>query len=255
MSTPASPHAPRVAVVTGGGSGIGRAVSLRLADAGFTVLACGRSEDPLRDLAAENPGIATRRCDVTDEDDVAALFADAGARFGRVDVLVNNAGTFGPTVSIDEMDVSAWQATVDVNLTGAMLCAREAFRMMRRQHPAGGRIINNGSISAQVPRPHSAAYAASKAGMTGLTKALALDGRPHGISCGQIDVGNAATGILDSFGASTGALQPDGTRRPEPSFDVRHVADAIVWMAGLPASATVDHLTLTATGMPFIGRG
>ncbi|MDN5859141.1 MAG: SDR family oxidoreductase, partial [Pseudonocardia sp.] len=191
--------------------------------------------------------------DVTDPESVAALFRAVRVRWGRVDLLVNNAGTFGPAGTVDEIPVAEWQAALATNVTGSFLCAREAFSAMRAQQPQGGRIINNGSISAHAPRPGSAAYTASKHAITGLTKALSLDGRPFDIACGQIDIGNAATDMTAGF--ARGARQADGSIRAEPTFDVRHVADAVLYMAGLPLTANVGFLTVTATAMPFVGRG
>ena len=191
--------------------------------------------------------------DVTEPESVAALFAAVQQRWGRLDLLVNNAGVFGPAGPVDEIPVADWRRAVDTNLTGAFLCARQAVRMMKAQQPQGGRIINNGSISAQVPRPGSAAYTATKHALTGLTKSISLDGRPFGIACGQIDIGNAATEMTARM--ASGVPQADGTLAAEPTFDARHVADAVLYMAGLPLDANVQFLTLTATTMPYIGRG
>ena len=191
--------------------------------------------------------------DVTEPDSVAALFAAVGNRWGRVDLLVNNAGVFGPVGPVDEITVADWRQTVDTNLTGAFLCAQQAVRMMRDQDPRGGRIINNGSISAHTPRPGSVAYTATKHAITGLTKSISLDGRKSGIACGQIDIGNAATEMTERM--SQGVPQADGTLAPEPTFDAGHVADAVLYMASLPLDANVQFMTITATTMPFIGRG
>jgi NAD(P)-dependent dehydrogenase (short-subunit alcohol dehydrogenase family) len=191
--------------------------------------------------------------DVTEPDSVAALFAAVGNRWGRVDLLVNNAGVFGPVGAVDEITVADWRQTVDTNLTGAFLCAQQAVRMMRDQDPRGGRIINNGSISAHTPRPGSVAYTATKHAITGLTKSISLDGRKSGIACGQIDIGNAATEMTERM--SQGVPQADGTLAPEPTFDAGHVADAVLYMASLPLDANVQFMTITATTMPFIGRG
>ena len=252
----------RVAVVTGAGSGIGRVVARALLDAGWRVALAGRRADALDETvhgasgvggaagAAEALAVPT---DVADPASVDALFEAVRARWGRVDLLVNNAGTFGPVGDVDEIPVDAWLATVGVNLTGAFLCARAAVAAMKAQDPRGGRIINNGSISAHAPRPGSAAYTSTKHAMTGLTKSLSLDGRAHGIACGQIDIGNAATEM--TAGISRGARQADGRMLAEPTFDVRHVAEAVLFMAGLPLDANVQFLTVTATTMPFIGRG
>ncbi|MCP3425880.1 SDR family oxidoreductase [Rothia sp. AR01] len=245
----------RVAVVTGAGSGIGRAVARALLEAGWRVALAGRRPEPLEEAAAGHDAALTLPTDVADADQVEALFDAVVRRWGRVDLLVNNAGAFGPTVPPDELDPAAWRAVVDVNLTGAMLCSRAAFARMRAQEPRGGRIINNGSISAHSPRPYSAAYTATKHAMTGLTKSLSLDGREAGISVGQIDIGNTATEIMEELGTATGARQADGSMRVEPTFPVEEAARAILFMASLPPSCTVDSMVLTATGMPFLGRG
>ena len=242
-----------VAVVTGAGSGIGRVVARALLGAGYRVALAGRRTDALEATADGHPDALVVPTDVGDEGSVGALFAAVRERWARVDLLVNNAGTFGPSGTVDEIDVAQWRSAVETNLTGSFLCAREAFATMRAQHPQGGRIVNNGSISAHVPRPGSAAYTATKHAVTGLTRSLSLDGRPFGIACGQIDIGNAATDM--TAGIATGAAQADGTVRPEPTFDARHVADAVLYRAGLPLEANVQFLTITATAMPFIGRG
>ncbi len=242
-----------VAVVTGAGSGIGEVISRALLGAGWRVALAGRRTEKLEAAAEGHPEALTVTTDVTDESSVAALFTAVRERWGRVDLLVNNAGTFGPAGTVDEIDVAGWHAAVATNLTGSFLCAREAFAAMRAQDPQGGRIVNNGSISAHVPRPGSAAYTATKHAITGLTRSLSLDGRPFDIACGQIDIGNAATDM--TAGIATGAKQADGSVRPEPTFDARHVADAILYMASLPLDANVQFLTVTATAMPFIGRG
>jgi len=253
----AEPLAPRqrTAVATGAGSGIGRAVARQLLEAGFAVALAGRREDALRESAEGHASALVVPADVSDPEQVAQLFGAVRQAWGRLDVLFNNAGTFGPAAAIDEISLADWNATVGVNLTGAMLCAAEAFRIMKDQQPQGGRIINNGSISAHVPRPRSVAYAASKHALTGLTKSIELDGRAYGISCGQIDIGNPSTAIRAHTGAESGALQPDGSRRPEPTFDVQEAARAVVLMATLPPQATINQLTITAAGMPYIGRG
>ena len=246
-----------MAVVTGAGSGIGRAVAERLSARGWRLALAGRREAPLRETsdrcAGGADGCLVQVTDVTVEDEVEALFAAVRRRWSRIDLLFNNAGTFGTPARLDEMALDAWREVVDANLTGSFLCARAAFAAMRGQDPPGGRIINNGSVSAHVPRPHSAAYTASKHAITGLTRAIALDGRPFGIACGQIDIGNAATEL--SAGIAAGILQADGTRRPEPMMDVAHAADAVVHMAGLPPGANVLTMTVMATGMPLVGRG
>ena len=247
----------RVAVVSGAGSGIGRAVALGLSRAGFALVLAGRRSEPLEAVAAEIAGQGSSArsvpTDVADEGSVAALFRRVRDEFGRVDLLFNNAGLFAPAVPLDEVALADWRDLVDVNLTGAFLCTREAFRLMKAQAPRGGRIINNGSISAHVPRPHSVAYTATKHAMTGLTKATALDGRDHDIACGQIDVGNAGTEMTRPM--ASGVRQADGSIKPEALMDVAHVADAVVYMAGLPLSANVPFLTVMATRMPYLGRG
>jgi len=244
----------RVAVVTGAGSGIGAAAASALADAGWTVVLAGRRREPLTGLAAAHPDRMTVvPTDVGDEDAVRTLFATAVEQHGRVDLLVNNAGLAAPPREPDEVPLAEWQQVVDVNLTGVFLCTREAFGVMRRQDPQGGRIINNGSISATTPRPRSLAYTATKHAVTGLTKATALDGRPYRIACGQIDVGNAATAMTEPMAA--GIPQPDGSVRAEPRMDVADVARAVVYMASLPLEANVLTMTVMATTMPFVGRG
>ncbi|GAA4699050.1 SDR family oxidoreductase [Pseudonocardia yuanmonensis] len=243
----------RTAVVTGAGSGLGRVVGRALLEDGWAVALAGRRPEPLAETAEGFDAALVVPTDVADEESVAALFDAAVTEWGRVDLLVNNAGTFGPSGTPDEIAVADWRATVDTNLTGSFLCARAAFAVMRGQDPQGGRIINNGSISAHVPRPGSAAYTATKHAITGLTRSLSLDGRAYGIACGQIDIGNAATEM--TAGIATGARQADGSVRPEPTFDAGHVADAVRYMANLPLDANVQFLTITATTMPFIGRG
>ncbi|KQY63624.1 MULTISPECIES: SDR family oxidoreductase [unclassified Nocardioides] len=232
-----------VAVVTGAGSGLGRAIAHGLAGAGFTVALLGRRADALEETAESIADALVLPTDVTVPSSVDTAFAAVVDAWGRVDVLVNNAGTFGPKGEVDEIAVDDWLDTVSVNLTGAFLCARAAFGQMKRQDPRGGRIINNGSISAHTPRPGSAAYTSTKHAMTGLTKALALDGRAHDIAVGQIDIGNAATEMTSGFGQT------------EPTFDPRHVADAVVAMARLPLGVSVPAMTILATGMPYAGRG
>jgi NAD(P)-dependent dehydrogenase (short-subunit alcohol dehydrogenase family) len=244
---------PRVAVVTGGGSGIGAAAAHALAADGWTVVLAGRRADTLAAVAAGSDRLDPVPADVTDEADVRRLFATTVDRHGRVDLLFNNAGRSAPAVDLDAHDLATWNAVVAVNLTGAFLCTREAFGVMRRQQPQGGRIINNGSISAHVPRPRSVAYTATKHAITGLTKSTALDGRPYGIACGQLDIGNAATELAGGF--AHGTAQADGTVRPEPLMDVAGVARAVVYMASLPLDANVATMTVMATAMPFVGRG
>lgn len=242
-----------VAVVTGAGSGLGRAIAQALLGAGFRVALAGRHAAPLRDTAGTSANALVVVTDVTDEAAVTNLFDATRESWGRVDVLVNNAGTFGPVGDVDEISADEWRATVDVNLTGYFLCAAEAVRHMKAQKPMGGRIINNGSISAHVPRPGTAAYATTKHAITGLTKAISLDGRKYNIACGQIDIGNAATDMTHGFAA--GARQADGTVKQEPTFDAAHAAEQVLHMAQLPLSANVQFVTLMATAMPYIGRG
>jgi NAD(P)-dependent dehydrogenase (short-subunit alcohol dehydrogenase family) len=243
----------RIAIVTGGGSGIGAACATALAEAGWTVAVVGRRAEPLEALAERVPGVHAFPGDVTDEASVDAVFGAVVERFGRLDLLFNNAGRGGSPVEIDEVDLGEWREVVDLNVTGTFLCTRAAFRVMRAQDPQGGRIVNNGSISAQVPRPLSIAYTATKHAVTGMTRSTSLDGRRFGITCGQIDIGNAATDMTARM--SSGVLQADFEKRPEPTFSVEDVGATLVYMASLPPSATVQWLTVAATGMPFIGRG
>jgi NAD(P)-dependent dehydrogenase (short-subunit alcohol dehydrogenase family) len=247
----------RVALVTGAGSGIGRAVALKLQGAGFDVALLGRRVAELQETAeAASPGggrLLIAPADVTDEAAVANAFGKTRDTFGRIDLLFNNAGTFTQGVPIDELPVADWKRVVDVNLTGCFLCAREATRIMKAQDPKGGRIINNGSISAITPRPFSAAYTATKHAITGLTKSLSLDGRADNIACSQIDIGNAVTDLTATM--ESGILQANGEVMVEPRMDVAHVADAVLHMANLPLDANVQFMTLMATTMPFIGRG
>ncbi|MFJ4341282.1 SDR family oxidoreductase [Streptomyces sp. NPDC088915] len=245
-----------IAVVTGAGSGIGRSVALALAAAGWSVALAGRRAEPLEETAALAPDgdFLCVPTDVTSETRVAALFSSVRDRYGRVDLLFNNAGTFaGGGTPVEDLDPATWRAVVDVNLTGAFLCAQAAFRAMKEQEPQGGRIINNGSISAHVPRPHSIAYTATKHAVTGLTKSLSLDGRPYRIACGQLDIGNAATDMTARM--QTGILQADGRLAPEPVMDAADVAATVVHMAGLPLEANVQFATVMATAMPYVGRG
>jgi NAD(P)-dependent dehydrogenase (short-subunit alcohol dehydrogenase family) len=243
-----------VAVVTGAGSGIGRACSVALAGAGFTVVLAGRRQEPLEAAAAgAGNGAVAIQADVRDPTSVAALFAGVESRFGRLDFLFNNAGVGAPAVPLEELDPEDWRTVIETILTGAFLCTQQAFRLMKRQTPRGGRIVNNGSISAYVPRPMSAPYTAAKHGITGLTRSASLDGRPFDIACGQIDIGNAATEMTERMGS--GALQADGSIRPEPTIDVDHVARAVVYMATLPLDANVQFMTVMATAMPYVGRG
>ena len=246
-----------VAIVTGAGSGIGRAVASALVKAGFSVVLAGRRAAALQQAQQEaDPGGARSRVvptDITEPASVHELFERARQEFGRVDVLFNNAGISAPGVPLEDITVEQWRAVVDTNLTGAFLCTQAAFRIMKAQSPRGGRIINNGSISAHVPRPNSAPYTATKHAITGLTRSTSLDGRAHGIACGQIDIGNAATAMTERMAA--GIAQADGSIRPEPRMDLQLVADAIVQMANLPLASNVLFMTIMATGMPFVGRG
>ena len=243
----------RIAVVTGAGSGVGRVVAGALLDAGYRVALAGRRADALAETAAEREHALVQPTDVADPASVNALFDAVAERWGRLDLLVNNAGRGSSAVPVDEVAVDDWLSVVDTNLTGSFLCARAAFALMRAQRPRGGRIINNGSISAHSPRPGSVAYTATKHAITGLTKSISLDGRPYSIACGQIDIGNADTEMTARM--ADGVPQADGSVRPEPRFDARHVADAVLLMAGLPLDTNVQFLTITATTMPFIGRG
>ncbi|HWJ72867.1 MAG TPA: SDR family oxidoreductase [Kaistia sp.] len=244
----------KIALVTGGGSGIGKAVALALADAGYQVVITGRRQAALDAVAEEaHGGMAAIPADMTDPASVAALFAAIKARFGRLDLLFNNAGTSAPAVPLEDLSYEQWKAVIDTNVSGVFLCTQEAFRIMKDQTPRGGRIINNGSISATTPRPNSAPYTASKHAVLGLTKSTSLDGRKYDIACGQIDIGNTATPMAAQM--SKGVLQPDLSVKVEPTFDVRHVADAVLYMAGLPLDANVLNLTVMATKMPLTGRG
>jgi len=247
----------KIALVTGAGSGVGRASALALMGAGYTVVLAGRRREPLEEtarLGAERGGrskVAT--VDVGDPASVKATFAEIAQAFGRLDLLFNNAGTNVPAVPLEEITPEQWRSVIDVNLTGAFLCTQEAFRLMKSQRPQGGRIINNGSISAHVPRPNSAPYTASKHAVTGLTRSTSLDGRRYDIACGQIDIGNAATDMTARM--TGGVAQADGSMAPEPRIDAAHVANAVVYMASLPLEANVQFMTVMATKMPFIGRG
>ena len=247
----------QIAIVTGGGSGVGAAVAHALAGAGWTVVLAGRRREALEEVVAGGRdlpgGLEALPTDVTDEASVRHLFDATAERHGRVDLLFNNAGIGAPAVELDALELAAWNQVVAVNLTGAFLCTREAFRVMRQQTPQGGRIINNGSIAAHAPRPRSVAYTATKHAVTGLTKATALDGRAFDIACGQIDIGNAATEMAS--GAASGAAQADGSVRPEPLMDVAEVGRAVLFMAGLPLSSNVLTMTVMASKMPFVGRG
>ena len=247
----------KVAMVTGAGSGIGRASSLALLVAGYQVVLAGRRADALQETIALAGALGAHALavptDATDPAAVKALFAATRERFGRLDVLFNNAGTSAPAIPMDELSFEQWKAVVDVNLTAVFLCTQQAFALMKSQDPRGGRIINNGSISAYAPRPFSAPYTATKHAITGLTKATSLDGRAHDIACGQIDIGNAASEMTQRM--TTGVPQANGTLMAEPRMDVKHVADAVVHMASLPLEANVQFMTVMATKMPFVGRG
>jgi NAD(P)-dependent dehydrogenase (short-subunit alcohol dehydrogenase family) len=250
-------HMPKVAIVTGAGSGIGQGVARALLQEGYAVALAGRRADPLEQTAsgagASRDRILVVPTDVSQPAAVEALFTRTREQFGRLDLLFNNAGLFPPAVPLEDLTVEQWKAIVDVNLTGAFLCTQQAFRVMKAQQPRGGRIINNGSISAQVPRPNSAPYTATKHAITGLTRSTSLDGRKYDIACGQIDIGNAATEPMARV--KTGVMQPNGSIAPEPTIDVSDVARAVVYMASLPLDANVQFMTVMATKMPFIGRG
>jgi len=247
----------RVALVTGAGSGIGRAVSLALQAAGYSVILAGRRAEELEKTAASaipNGGkMLAVPTDISRQESVKALFARVGDVFGRLDVLFNNAGNGGRAIPLEDLTLDQWNAVVGVNLTGAFLCAQGAIRLMKAQQPRGGRIINNGSLSAHAPRPNSGPYTATKHALTGLTKCISLDGRQYDIACGQIDIGNAATEMTARM--SEGVTQANGTKMREPRMDVRHVADAVLYMANLPLDANVQFMTVMATAMPFVGRG
>jgi NAD(P)-dependent dehydrogenase (short-subunit alcohol dehydrogenase family) len=251
----------KVAIVTGAGTGVGRAAALALMKAGYAVALAGRRLEKLVEVAAEGAaaiqGLSplVMPTDVADPASIKALFAMVKARFGRLDVLFNNAGIGAPAVPIEDLPLDKWRAVVDTNLTGPFICTQEAFRMMKAQTPRGGRIINNGSISAHTPRPMAAAYTSTKHAITGLTKQTALDGRPFDICCGQIDIGNAATPLTDRMVQGAGVMQPDGRMMQEARMDADHVGDAVVYMAGLPLSTNVLFMTVMANQMPFVGRG
>src|SRR4030081_2508330 len=247
----------KVALVTGAGSGIGKRIAIALLREGYSVVLAGRRREPLEATALEGAAFAARSlvvpADVSDPTSVKALFSKTKKVFGKLDLLFNNAGIFAPPVSLEDLPYEQWKAAVDINLSGAFLCTQEAFRLMKNQSPRGGRIINNGSISAHSPRPNAVSYTATKHAITGLTKATSLDGRKYDIACGQIDIGNALTDMTRS--SSSGQLQPDGEVRPEPRMDVEHVAQAIVFMASLPLESNVQFITIMATKMPYVGRG
>jgi NAD(P)-dependent dehydrogenase (short-subunit alcohol dehydrogenase family) len=246
----------KIALITGAGSGIGRACAIALAKEGWTVVLAGRRADALDETiaeAGEGAKMLAVPSDVSDPAQVKALFAKTKETYGRLDLLFNNAGVGAPPLPLEELGFAQWRAALDTNLTGAFLCTQQAFRLMKQQTPRGGRIVNNGSISAYAPRPRSAPYTASKHGITGLTKAAALDGRAYDIAVGQLDIGNAHTEMTEPMRA--GVPQADGAVRPEPVMDVRHVADALLHMARLPLEANVLFMTVMATKMPFVGRG
>jgi NAD(P)-dependent dehydrogenase (short-subunit alcohol dehydrogenase family) len=246
----------KVAVVTGAGTGIGKAVALALLGAGYSVALAGRRREKLeaaaREADAGDRALAVPT-DVGDPESVRALFAQVEERFGRLDLLFNNAGRGTPAIPMEDLEFEQWQSVVAANLTGAFLCTQQAIRLMKKQEPRGGRIVNNGSISAHAPRPHSVAYTATKHAITGLTKSTSLDGRRYDIACGQIDIGNAATEMTERM--KGGVPQADGATKVEPLMDVRHVASAVLYMASLPLDANVQFLTVMATKMPFVGRG
>lgn len=247
----------KIAIVTGAGSGIGRAVALALLQNGYAVVLAGRRKDKLEETAHEGAATGSETLvvptDVASPRSVSALFLETKDTFGRLDLLFNNAGLGAPPVPLENLTLEQWRAVVDVNLTGTFLCTQEAFRMMKAQQPKGGRIINNGSISAHVPRPNSAPYTSTKHAITGLTRSTSLDGRPHDITCGQIDIGNAQTPLTEKMAA--GVPQANGTLAVEPTMDVREVGRAVVYMASLPPDANVLFMTVMANKMPFVGRG
>ena len=257
MSNPMSnpmPNSGKIALVTGAGTGIGKAVALALAAAGYTLVVTGRRAEPLEEVVKEAGGDAVAiPSDITDEASVAALFGEIKNRFGRLDVLFNNAGVNAPPVNIEDLDVAKWKAVIDTNVTGVFLCTQAAFRIMKDQKPMGGRIINNGSISAHAPRPHSIAYTATKHAVTGLTKAASLDGRRYDIAVGQIDIGNAQTPLAARM--AKGVPQANGEIAVEPLMDVEIVGQSVLYMASLPLEANVLFHTVMATKMPFVGRG
>ncbi|MDH2345155.1 SDR family NAD(P)-dependent oxidoreductase [Bradyrhizobium sp. SSUT77] len=250
-------EAKKIAVVTGAGTGVGRAASLALMNTGFTVVLVGRRLDMLEETAKLGPAGQSLcvTADMTKPDSIAALFAKVKDTYGRLDVLFNNAGMGAPAVNFEDLSLEQWQAVVNTNLTGPFLCTQHAFRIMKDQTPRGGRIINNGSISAHAPRPFSAAYTSTKHAITGLTKASNLDGRMYDIAVGQVDIGNAATPMTDRMVNGPGVLQPDGTTKQEPRMDAKAVGDAVAYMAGLPLDANVLTMTVMASKMPFVGRG
>jgi len=247
----------RIAIVTGAGTGIGKRTSLLLLEAGYSVVLAGRRVEPLEQTVQEagvpNSRTLVMSTDVSDPQAVSSLFAATEDKFGRLDVLFNNAGMGAPAVPLEDLSYEQWRTVLDTCVTGTFLCTQHAFRIMKQQNPRGGRIINNGSISAHTPRPNSAPYTAAKHAITGLTKSTALDGRPFDINCGQIDIGNAATEMTDRM--KNGVLQANGTVAVEPTIDVDHVAQAVLYMANLPLDVNVPFMAVMATGMPFMGRG
>ena len=250
---------PKIAVVTGAGTGVGRAVAIALAKAGYSLVLAGRRKEMLDKVSAEINAVGAQALavptDVSKRDSILALFATVKSSFGRLDVLFNNAGIGAPAVPLEELPIETWKKVVYTNLTGPFVCTQEAFRMMKSQTPRGGRIINNGSISAHTPRPRAAAYTSTKHAITGLTKQTALDGRPFDICCGQIDIGNAATPLTDRMVQGAGVMQPDGSMKQEARMEVDHVGNAVVYMAGLPLDTNVLFMTVMANQMPFVGRG
>jgi NAD(P)-dependent dehydrogenase (short-subunit alcohol dehydrogenase family) len=246
----------KVALVTGAGTGVGRAVALALMKAGYNVVLAGRRADKLEEVVKEGGGKALAvPTDIQDPASIKALFAKTKATYGRLDVLFNNAGIGAPAMPLEDLPFDKWKAVVDTNLTGSFLCTQEAFRIMKDQTPRGGRIINNGSISAHTPRPLTVAYTSTKHAITGLTKATALDGRAYDIACGQIDIGNAVSPLTERMVTGQGVLQPNGQSMIEPRMDAEHVGDAVVYMAGLPLATNVLFMTVMATKMPYVGRG
>ena len=247
----------KFALITGAGSGIGKSIALALAGAGYSVALAGRRQAPLDEVAEQARAQGVRALvvptDVSNPDEVDHLFAQISEQFGRLDLLFNNAGIFARSASLEDLKYEEWKAAVDINLNGMFLCTQGAFRLMKTQQPQGGRIINNGSISAHAPRPRAVSYTTTKHAITGLTKATSLDGRQYNIACGQIDIGNAASEMTEVMGK--GVLQADGSIRPEPLMDVEHVANAVLYMASLPLDANVQFMTVMATNMPFLGRG
>jgi NAD(P)-dependent dehydrogenase (short-subunit alcohol dehydrogenase family) len=249
----------KIALVTGGGTGIGRAVAIALAKAGYSLVLAGRRKEPLDQVASEINSIGAQALavptDIAARESIMALFASVKSHFGRLDVLFNNAGTGAPAVPLEDLPFETWQNVVATNLTGMFLCTQEAIKIMKSQSPRGGRIINNGSISAHAPRPYSVAYTSTKHAVTGLTKSTSLDCRQYDICCGQIDIGNAATPLTDRMVQGAGTLQPDGRSMIEPRMDAEHVGNAVVYMAGLPLDTNVLFMTVMANTMPFVGRG